>query len=137
MTTDAWKSFAKQSYVTLKCHLIDHTGELHNILLSTTEIKKKHTAENLQYNIQKEVVKWGLQSDIVTTNFNSTNANNIEDEAEGNDGEIDYLQEVGYYNEEEEEEEEEDEDYEINLNNIISELINMEEEYSQNSQDTT
>ena len=41
MTTDAWKSFAKQSYVTLTCHLIDHTGELHNILLSTTEIKKK------------------------------------------------------------------------------------------------
>ena len=63
----------------------------------------------------------------MTTNFDSTNANNIEDEAEGNDGEIDHLQEVGYYNEEEEE----DEYYEINLNNIISELINMEEEYSQ------
>ena len=40
MTTDAWKSFAKQSYVTLTCHLIDHTGELHNVLLSTSEIKK-------------------------------------------------------------------------------------------------
>ena len=33
MTTDAWKSFAKQSYITLTCHLIDHTGELHNLLL--------------------------------------------------------------------------------------------------------
>ena len=91
MTTDAWKSFAKQSYVTLTCHLIDHTGELHNVLLSTTEIKKRHTAENLRDHIQKELVQWGLQSDIVMTNFNSTNANNIEDEAEAIDGEIDYL----------------------------------------------
>ena len=99
MTTDAWKSFAKQSYVTLTCHLIDHTGELHNILLSTTEIKTSHTAENLRDHIQKELVQWGLQSDIVTTNFNSTNANDIEDEVEAIDGEIDYLQEVGYYNE--------------------------------------
>ena len=93
-------------------------------------------AENLQDHIQKELVQWGLQSDIVTTNFNSTNANDIEDEAKENDGEIDYLKEVGYYNEEEE-----DEDYETNLNNIISELINMEEEYSQGttqmSQDST
>ena len=64
----------------------------------------------------------------MTTNFNSTNTNDKEDEAEAIDGEIDYLQEVGYHNEEEEEEE-----YEINLNNIISELINIEEEYSQNS----
>ena len=96
MTTDAWKSFAKQSYVTLTCHLIDHTGELHNILLSTTEIKTTHTAENLRDHIQKELVQWGLQSDIVMTNFNSTNANDIEDEAEENDGEIDYLKEVGY-----------------------------------------
>ena len=131
MTTDAWKSFAKQSYVTLTCHLIDHTGELHNVLLSTTEIKKRHTAENLRHHIQKEVVEWGLQSDIVTTNFNSTNANKIEDEAEGNDGDIDYLQEVGYYNEEE------DEKFEINLNNISSDLTHMVEDYSQNSQEST
>ena len=41
MTIDAWKSFAKQSYVTLTCHLIDHTGELHNVLLSTTEMENQ------------------------------------------------------------------------------------------------
>ena len=34
----------------------------------------------------------GLKSDIVTTNFNSSNENNIEDEAEENiNGEIDIL----------------------------------------------
>ncbi len=33
LTTDAWKSFAKQSYAGLTCHLIDHNGELQNFLL--------------------------------------------------------------------------------------------------------
>ena len=40
ITTDIWKSFSKHSYVTLTSHIIDHTGELHNILLTTNEIKK-------------------------------------------------------------------------------------------------
>ena len=102
MTTNAWKSFTKQSYVTLTCHLIDHTGELHNVLLSTTEMEKRQTAESLRNHIQYVLVQCGLESelDIVTTNFNSTNAYDIEDEAEAPDGVIDYLQEVGYYDEE-------------------------------------
>ena len=102
LATDAWKSYAKQSYITLTCHLIDHNGELHNFVLSTTEIKERHTAQNLRHHIQYDLVKWGLESDIVTTNFNSTNANDIEDEAEAIDSEVDYLQEVGYYGEEDE-----------------------------------
>ena len=68
----------------------------------------------------------------MTTNFNSTNAYDIEDEAEATDGDIYYLQEVGYHIEEEE-----DEASELNLNNILSDLIMMEEEYSQYSQGTT
>ena len=39
LTTDAWKFCAKQSYIALTCHIIDHNGELQNFHLSTTEIK--------------------------------------------------------------------------------------------------
>ena len=53
MTTDAWKSFAKQSYVTLTCHLIDHTGELHNLLLSTTEVKNDKWQKNYDITFRK------------------------------------------------------------------------------------
>ena len=76
----------------------------------------------------------GLQSDIVTTNFNSSNGNNIEDEAEENiDGEIDFLEQVGYYDEEEEEDEQWDESRE---GRILNELIDLEEERIHTSQDT-
>ena len=47
LTTDCWKSFAKQSYITLTCHIIDHNGKLQNIFLSTTEIKTRHTSRVL------------------------------------------------------------------------------------------
>ena len=53
ITTDIWKSFSKHSYVTLTSHIIDHTGELHNILLCTNEIKVQHTSENLRDHIEK------------------------------------------------------------------------------------
>ena len=74
----------------------------------------------------------GLQSDIVTTNFNSTNENNIEDEAEENiDGEIDFLEQVGYYDEEEDEQWDESRE-----SRILNELIDLEEERIHTSQDT-
>ena len=102
LTTDAWKSFAKQSYITLTCHIIDHNGKLHNILLSTTEIKKRHMSENLIKHINTELVKWGLDtSATVVTNFNSTNNNDIAAKTEDivEEVEDDFLQEVGYYQE--------------------------------------
>ena len=133
ITTDIWKSFSKYSYVTLTSHIIDHTGELHNILLCTNEIKIQHTSQNLRDHIEKQLVRLGLQSDIVTTNFNSSNENNIEDEAEENiDGEIDFLEQVGYYDEEEEDEQWD----ESREGRILNELIDLEEERIHTSQDT-
>ena len=58
ITTDIWKSFSKHSYVTLTSHIIDHTGELHNILLCTNEIKVQHTSENLRDHIEKHREKF-------------------------------------------------------------------------------
>ena len=57
LTSDAWKSFAKQSYIGLTCHLINHKGELLNFHLSTTEIEKRHTSQNLREHIQTELLK--------------------------------------------------------------------------------
>ena len=59
LTTDCWKSFAKQSYVTITCHLIDQNGEYNIFLLSTTEIKERHTASNLRHHIQDVLRNWG------------------------------------------------------------------------------
>ena len=50
LTTDAWKSFAKQSYIGLTCHIINEKGELQNFHLSTTEIKERHTSQKLLFN---------------------------------------------------------------------------------------
>ena len=38
LTTDAWKSFSKHSYITITCHLIDDDGVLHNFISDTSEI---------------------------------------------------------------------------------------------------
>ena len=70
----------------------------------------------------------------MTTNFNSTNENDIEAETEVIDDEVDFLQEVGYY-----QEEEEDEPSDKQLTTAISTLIDMEEysQYTQMSQNST
>ena len=39
LTKDAWKSFAKHSYITVTCHIIDDECNLQQFLLDTTEIK--------------------------------------------------------------------------------------------------
>ena len=66
----------------------------------------------------------------VTTNFNSTNENDIEAEIEEFHEEVDFLQEVGYYREE-------DEPSDKQLTTIISNLIDIEEDNTQMSQDST
>ena len=123
MTSDAWKSFAKQSYVGLTCHLINQKGELQNFLLSTTEIEKRHTSQNLREHIQTELVKWGLEYDSVTTNFNQTNENDIQSQTENIEGGVDYLKEVEYYDEDTNDDEESDQQ----LTTTISKLIELEE----------
>ena len=55
LTTDAWKSFNKISYITITSHHIDEQGQLHNILLCTNEIKECHTSQNLRAHIKGEL----------------------------------------------------------------------------------
>ena len=77
-------------------HIIDHNGKLHNFLLSTTEIKQRRKSQHLREHIKAELVKWGLDttSDTVTTNFNSTNENDIEAETEDIDDEVDFCKKL-------------------------------------------
>ena len=58
-TTDAWRSFNKDSYITITAHVIDDDLELHSFVLDTSEIKVRHTAENLFYHINNVLQQWG------------------------------------------------------------------------------
>ena len=51
-TTDAWRSFNKDSYITITAHVLDDDLELHSFVLDTSEIKERHTSENLFKHIE-------------------------------------------------------------------------------------
>ena len=95
-TTDAWRSFNRDSYITITAHVIDDKLELHSIVLDTSEIKERHTSVNLFNHIKHVLQDWGLNSDAesVALNYNNTNANDIfadEEEEVADDG-VDYMQ---------------------------------------------
>ena len=95
-TTDAWRSTNKDSYITITAHVLDDDLVLHSFVLDTSEIKVRHTSENLFKHINNVLQEWGLNShtDSVTLNFNSTNANDIfADEEVADDDDVDYMQE--------------------------------------------
>ncbi|MCP4141638.1 MAG: hypothetical protein GY755_15415, partial [Chloroflexi bacterium] len=116
LTTDAWKSISKQSYITVTAHMIDDEGVLHNFILDTTEIKVRHTSENLRNHIQNVLQDWGLKTDQfdITINYNNTNPSDIlaEDIEDGKD----FLQEFNFYSDDEYEDEDEDEDEQVETN---------------------
>ena len=39
LTTDAWRSFSKHSYITVTAHMLDDDLQLHNVALDTSEKK--------------------------------------------------------------------------------------------------
>ena len=98
-TTDAWRSFNKDSYITITAHVLDEELELHSFVLDTSEMKDRHTSENLIKHITNVLQEWGFaaHSESVTLNFNTTNSENIY--AEEEDG-VDYLRDLHYYDEE-------------------------------------
>ena len=46
-TTDAWRSINKDSYITITAHVLDDDLVLHSFVLDTSEIKVRHTSDNL------------------------------------------------------------------------------------------
>ena len=61
-TTDAWRSINKDSYITITAHVLDDDLELHSFVLDTSEIKVRHTSENLFEHINNVLQEWGLNS---------------------------------------------------------------------------
>ena len=98
LTTDAWRSFSKKSYITVTAHILDEDLELHSIVLDTDEIKERHTSENLLKHVKKVVSDWGLENkgESFTINFNASNTNDIYAEDDEVD-DVDYLRDINYY----------------------------------------
>ena len=59
-TTDAWRSLTKDSYITITAHVLDEELELHKFVLDTSEMKERHTSENLIKHIYKVLQEWGF-----------------------------------------------------------------------------
>ncbi|MCP4255070.1 MAG: hypothetical protein GY775_17020, partial [Candidatus Scalindua sp.] len=126
LTTDAWKSISKQSYITVTSHMIDDEGILHNFLLDTTEITVRHTSDNLHKHIQTVLQTWGMETDDITINYNNTNPNDIE--AEDIEEEVDFLREFNYYTEDEDEDFDNNEQVEDNTEHDNTELTEQLED---------
>ena len=99
MTTDAWTSFSKQSYITVTAHLIDNQVELQFFVLHTSEIKLRHRSENLLEHVKGVMNKFDLNHNV-TVNYNGTNNDDILSVDEKDDDGVDFLKEVNYYDNE-------------------------------------
>merc|ERR1712121_156056 len=125
-TTDAWRSINKDSYITVTAHVIDDNLVLHSVVLDTSEIKKRHTSDNLFDHIKNVLQEWGLNSsaDSVALNYNNCNANDIfADEEETDDG-VDYMQTWECYDNDDD-----------NLNSMFESQTEMSESQTQMPED--
>ena len=69
LTADAWSSI-NQTYITITAHSIDDNCKLHRFVLDTSEIKVRHTSENLIIHISNVLKKFDLKdrnNEISTT----------------------------------------------------------------------
>ena len=115
LTTDAWRSFNRKSYITVTAHTIieDEKGlTLHNIVLDTSEIIVRHTYKNLFEHVNKVLVDYNLEQskEDITINYNAVNHHDIHSETLEREDEVDYLREVNYYSDEDDNEDVGDDD---------------------------
>ena len=85
LTTDAWTSMVQQSYITVTAHIIDENSKQVSYVLDTSEIKERHTSENLMDQLHKVLKDYDINTGSETQhkiiyNFNATNLNNIHEE---------------------------------------------------------
>ena len=92
-TTDAWRSFHKDSYITITAHVLDDDLTLHSFVLDTSEISERHTSDNLFKHIDKVLKGWDIQthSPAITLNYNTTDENDIYADAHDEEDEVDYI----------------------------------------------
>ena len=128
MTTDVWSSLSKQSYITVTAHLIDDDVKLHKFVLDTSEIKVRHTSENLLAHVKKVMKTFNLNDKL---NEVTVNGNYAEENEENYDG-VDHLREIGYYSGDEYEDN--DESDQLSQNIIDSQETSMTNSQTYDSQ---
>ncbi|KAH6927423.1 hypothetical protein HPB50_003458 [Hyalomma asiaticum] len=60
ITTDSWTSRANESYLSVTCHIMDSSFQLHVHALACTEMADAHTAENLVLFLKSVMEEWAL-----------------------------------------------------------------------------
>ena len=86
----------QQSYITVTAHIIDENCKLVSYVLDTSEIKERHTSENLMDHLHNVLKDYDINTDSETQhkiiyNFNATNLNDIHEEDQECDDEVNYL----------------------------------------------
>ena len=74
LTTDLWTIRATQGYITVTCHFLSNSWELHSAVLDTLHVDEAHTAENLAAE-QMVTDTWGITEKLVCAI--TDDANNI------------------------------------------------------------
>ncbi len=65
ITTDLWTSRATEGYITVTCHFISSSWELHSAVLATLFVDTAHTAENLAAELMSITTEWEITEKIV------------------------------------------------------------------------
>ncbi|KAH9384481.1 hypothetical protein HPB48_026489 [Haemaphysalis longicornis] len=60
ITTNGWKSRANESYLSVTCHVMDSSFQLHVQTLACTEMADTHTARNLVLFLKSIMEEWAL-----------------------------------------------------------------------------
>lgn len=64
ITTDIWTSTATESYICVSCHFIDQEFNLKRAILSTKQLEKNHTSENIAQALREIFEEWKIYDKI-------------------------------------------------------------------------
>ena len=64
LTTDCWTSLTMTSYMAVTCHYIDQEWQMQAHVLTTQNIEARHTAENLQMELETVVAEWRVSGRV-------------------------------------------------------------------------
>ena len=75
LTSDGWTSRATKSFITTTVHVMSEDWNLEDYVLSTSEIEKAHTADNLAVQLVETAKAWSI--DLSKSTVTTDNAANI------------------------------------------------------------
>ena len=94
MSTDAWTTTAQQHFITVTAHVTDKEFNLLAYALDTTEIKVRHTSDNLLAHLRNVLQEYDIQAGDnhrFSLNYNATNNKDIHEEDIECEDEFNYL----------------------------------------------